>query len=76
MMNNLRILHISDLHERVELDWMTEDRKVKIRNSIASRYRVLEESNFLEVLRTETRKCQIDLICFTGDVADWGLPEE
>jgi hypothetical protein len=75
-MPSLRILHISDLHERVELDWMGEDRKLKIRNSAASRNRVLEESNFLGIIRKLRESGEFDLVCFTGDVADWGLEAE
>jgi len=75
-MPRLRILHVSDLHERVELDWMSDDRKQKIRNSAASRVRVLEESNFHEIIKDLRKTGDIDLVCFTGDVADWGLDDE
>ena len=70
----LRILHISDLHERVALDGMDEGRKAAVRDQAAARYRVLEGSDFYQVLRE--RVAPVDLVCFTGDVADWGLAEE
>jgi 3',5'-cyclic AMP phosphodiesterase CpdA len=70
----LRILHLSDLHERVALEWMDEKRKAKVRLSEAERRRVLEESNFLEIIADDIGT--VDLVCFTGDAADWGLPEE
>lgn len=73
--HHLRILHLSDLHERVALPWMNDDRRTKIRVRAASRVRVLE-SNFLDELAQIARAGRIDLVCFTGDVADWGLPEE
>jgi predicted MPP superfamily phosphohydrolase len=71
----LRILHISDLHERVALDWMDEERKAAIRGRAASRHRVLGNS-FLQVMREIRDERPIDFVCFTGDVADWGLLEE
>ncbi|MBN1342719.1 MAG: metallophosphoesterase [Phycisphaerae bacterium] len=73
--HRLRILHISDLHERIALDWMDEDRKAKIRLGMAGRHRVLA-SNFLDLLRQIAATTKVDLFCFTGDVADWGLADE
>jgi hypothetical protein len=70
----LRILHLSDLHERVELDWMNEVRRAKVRLTEVDRHLVLDNSNLLDVLRDEIG--QVDLLCFTGDAADWGLPGE
>lgn len=75
MIYSLRIIHLSDLHERVALDWMDADRKDLIRREEASRCRVLG-SNFLEILNNVGKQRKINLICFTGDVADWGLKEE
>ncbi|WP_437326969.1 metallophosphoesterase [Sorangium sp. So ce381] len=60
----MRILHISDLHERGPRErdhWR--------------RQRVLGaawERNLDEVLRGGA----IDLVCFTGDIADWGIARE
>ncbi|MBF0408968.1 MAG: metallophosphoesterase [Candidatus Riflebacteria bacterium] len=71
----LRILHLSDLHERVCLDWMNEERKAKVRSGAASRYRVFGPS-FIEILKEIAHEGVIDLVCFTGDIADWALPEE
>lgn len=73
--HHLRILHLSDLHERVALAGMDEERRATIRLGAARRARVLD-TNFLEVLKNIRDSGPIDLICFTGDVADWGLAEE
>lgn len=73
--HRLRILHISDLHERVALRWMHKERKAKVRLGAASRHRVLG-GGFLEALRELRDGGGIDLVCFTGDAADWGLPQE
>jgi predicted phosphodiesterase len=72
--HQLRILHFSDLHERVALEWMDDKRKAKVRLSEATRRQVLDDSNFLEVIKKEIG--QVDLVCFTGDAADWGLAGE
>lgn len=77
MPHRLRILHLSDLHERVALDWMPADRKRKIAVTEASRVRVLEDANLCDVLKSlRTNGGEIDLLCFTGDIADWGLEAE
>ena len=73
--HTLRILHMSDLHERVELPSMDDERKAKIRGMKAGRYRVLGES-LTEVLQEIAADGKVHLLCFTGDVADWELPEE
>ncbi|MGK3960966.1 metallophosphoesterase [Sorangium sp. So ce1667] len=63
--HRLRVLHISDLHVRGPREkegWR--------------RRRVLGEAwerNLDELVRDGIR---VDLVCFTGDVADWGLPAE
>lgn len=71
MAHRLRILHISDLHERVALDWMPPERKAKVRNGAAGRYRVFDEFK-----KTLPQLAPIDIVCFSGDAADWGLAEE
>lgn len=74
--HKLRILHISDLHERALLPWMSPERVAKIRHHARQRHRVLGRP-FEEALREiRVDHSPIDLVCFTGDVADWGLPEE
>lgn len=75
MSRRLRILHLSDLHERKAVPGMDEERLAKIRLGMARRTRVLE-ANFLSVLTEISQNGPIDLICFTGDIADWGLAEE
>ncbi|HYI00784.1 metallophosphoesterase [Hyalangium sp.] len=60
----VRVLHISDLHERGPRE-----------NEPFRRRRVLGEAwkrNLDDLLEDGG----IDLVCFTGDVADWGKPEE
>ncbi|MCK6524899.1 metallophosphoesterase [Myxococcota bacterium] len=74
--HTLRVLHLSDLHERVAVDGEREDpRKLKIRLGRAKRYRVLgpELTKRLDAIVKERRP---DLLVFTGDLADWGLHEE
>jgi tetratricopeptide (TPR) repeat protein/predicted MPP superfamily phosphohydrolase len=75
MPHRLRILHISDLHERVALSGMSPERTAQVQHGAASRYRVFN-TNFLDVLESIKHEYPVDIICFTGDVADWGLPEE
>jgi len=60
----LRILHISDLHERGP----REGESFRRRRVLGSEW----ERNLEELLKDGP----IDLVCFTGDVADWGKPEE
>lgn len=74
MSHRLRILHLSDLHERVTLDWMDQKRQKRIRAGAAARHRVLV-GKFKTAL-ADVARSPIDPICFTGDVADWGLAEE
>lgn len=76
MTRQLRILHVSDLHERVALDWMDNQRKRKVRVIASSRYRVLEGSNVYDITDHLRRDRPIDLVCFTGDIADRGLEPE
>ena len=58
------ILHLSDLHERGERE-----------KEAARRYRVLGPV-WREQLQELRREGAIDLVCFTGDLADWGLVAE
>jgi len=62
--HRLRILHVSDLHERGPRE--TEPWR---------RRRVLGDG-WEENLAVLLQDGPIDLVCFTGDAADWGLPEE
>jgi len=57
------------------LDWMPDERKAKIKNGAAQRHRVLGDK-LEHVLDDVRKKRPIDMVCFTGDVADWGLPGE
>jgi tetratricopeptide (TPR) repeat protein/predicted phosphodiesterase len=60
----VRILHISDLHERGPREVEPWRRR-----------RVLGKA-WLANLQAIAGDGQVDLVCLTGDVADWGLPEE
>lgn len=71
----VRILHISDLHQRVALNWMNEERQAEVRMDAARRCRVLG-NDFRETLEKISKEYQIDFVCFTGDVANFGLREE
>ena len=64
MSHQFTVLHLSDLHERGTRE-----------KERARRYRVLAESwqkNLDELLQEGS----IDLVCFTGDLADWGQEKE
>jgi calcineurin-like phosphoesterase family protein len=60
----VRILHISDLHERGPRE-----------SESFRRRRVLGEA-WKKNLDALLEDGSIDLVCFTGDIADWGKPEE
>ncbi|WP_431289198.1 metallophosphoesterase [Roseateles chitinivorans] len=78
MMYRLRILHVSDLHERVALASMTEERRRLIDLGESRRLRVFDSPNggLFSKLRELAQQKPFDLVCFTGDIADWGLVEE
>jgi 3',5'-cyclic AMP phosphodiesterase CpdA len=73
--HRIRILHLSDLHARVALPWMDPKRQRLIRSQKAMRERVLGAS-FTDALVEIASNAPVDILCFTGDVADWGLQEE
>lgn len=73
-MPTLRILHISDLHERAPFPGMPADREALLEWDAEERGYVLGPK-FLEAVQDLSRG-GIDLVCFTGDVADWGHPQE
>jgi 3',5'-cyclic AMP phosphodiesterase CpdA len=60
----IRILHLSDLHERGP------------REAESWRRRRVLGSAWEDNIKTLTEEGPIDLVCFTGDLADWGLAEE
>ncbi|HEX4961340.1 MAG TPA: metallophosphoesterase [Thermoanaerobaculia bacterium] len=62
--HRLRILHISDLHERGP----REKEPWRRRRVLGDAW----ERNLAEVLQDGP----VDLVCFTGDAADWGLEKE
>lgn len=64
MTHSFTILHLSDLHARGGRE-KSRDR----------RYRVLDASWQMN-LKELQKQGKIDLVCFTGDLADWGLPHE
>jgi tetratricopeptide (TPR) repeat protein/predicted phosphodiesterase len=79
--HRLSILHISDLHARSRnVDELPDDLREKRRRAVqleaASREKVLGDEwtkNLRELYPNDERP---DLVCFTGDVADWGLGAE
>ena len=73
-MRRLRILHISDLHERAAFDKMPKSREPTLYSDAIQRGHVLGE-RFVEELEKQGHR-GIDLVCFTGDLADWGHPAE
>ena len=70
----LRILHISDLHERASFDGMPSLRSHLLALDTEERGIVLG-SRFSEALLA-VAETNIDIVCLTGDVADWGHPNE
>jgi predicted phosphodiesterase len=76
-MPRLRILHLSDLHERIALPSHSKDRQTQVKIGAAQRYRVLgDDSGFWETLAQIKSESAVHAVCFTGDIADWGLLEE
>lgn len=70
----LSILHISDLHARSP-EGLRPERRAQIQREARQRERVLGpewEDNLNELFSDRSP----DLVCLTGDVADWGLPTE
>jgi predicted MPP superfamily phosphohydrolase len=63
--HTIRILHLSDIHERGERERENWRRK-----------RVLGDKWWANLAELVTDGRAIDLICFTGDLADWGRPDE
>jgi predicted MPP superfamily phosphohydrolase len=73
--STIRILHLSDLHERVQTAGTKESRIRTVRRDEEERGIVLG-SRFLEALSELCGSEPINLVIFTGDLADWGSPEE
>ncbi len=73
-MRPLRILHISDLHERAPFERMPPERQFKIDWDERQRGQVLG-ARFSKALQALSEG-GIDIVCLTGDVADWGHPAE
>lgn len=71
----ITLLHISDLHERVVTPTTTEERRKLIVRQQAARQRVVGEP-FDRIIDKVLQDGPIDFICFTGDLADWGLSQE
>jgi 3',5'-cyclic AMP phosphodiesterase CpdA len=72
----LRILHVSDVHFRSAEGILPAERIQQVRREEWRRESVLGAawSNNLDELAASGRP--FDLVCLTGDVADWGLPQE
>lgn len=76
MHRHLRILHVSDLHERAIVDGMPAERSAVVRATARSRHRVLGDAFEAVLMDDVLVGGKPDVICFTGDVADWGMPAE
>lgn len=74
MARRLRILHISDLHERAPFPGVPEKRSRQLGIDVRQRGYVLGPQ-FLLALQS-LASSPIDMVCFTGDLADWGIREE
>lgn len=74
MASTLRILHISDLHERAAFDGMPKGRDALLRHDREERGVLLGES--LQEALQKLSSPRVDLVCMTGDIADFGRPEE
>lgn len=70
----LRILHISDLHERAAFSGMPPKRQAVLDWDARERGYVLG-AHFLDALQ-QLRDPGVHVVCFTGDLADWGHPAE
>ena len=71
----LRVLHLSDLHERVSFKMAGPARERKVRAHKAKQARVLGDE-LMEQLDKIVAAGAPDLLFFTGDLADWGLDGE
>jgi 3',5'-cyclic AMP phosphodiesterase CpdA/tetratricopeptide (TPR) repeat protein len=71
----LRVLHLSDLHERVAPKTAGPARDRKVRAHKAKQARVLGDE-LMEQLDKIVAAGAVDLLFFTGDLADWGLVGE
>jgi hypothetical protein len=71
----LRVLHLSDLHERVAPKTAGPARDRKVRAHKAKQARVLGDE-LMEQLDKIVAAGAVDLLFFTGDLADWGLDGE
>jgi 3',5'-cyclic AMP phosphodiesterase CpdA/tetratricopeptide (TPR) repeat protein len=71
----LRVLHLSDLHERVAPSTQGTAREWKVRADKPMRARVLGKE-LMEQLDKIVAAGPVDLLFFTGDLADWGLDGE
>ncbi len=64
-MARIRILHVSDLHERANRETDTWRRR-----------RVLGDAWMRNLDEIRDDGYPVDLVCFTGDIADWGVEDE
>ncbi|MCX4240132.1 sigma-70 family RNA polymerase sigma factor [Paraliomyxa miuraensis] len=79
--HRLSILHISDLHARsTNVDGLPEgireQRRGQVQREAVSRARVLGDAWDENLRELYPRGERPDLVCLTGDVADWGLAAE
>jgi predicted MPP superfamily phosphohydrolase len=73
--HRIRILHVSDVHFRAADDSLSEARLAQVRREAWRRHRILGPE-FREEIRRIASTAPVDVVCFTGDAADWGLGAE
>lgn len=76
MSHTVTVLHVTDVHFRPSSDsGLSEERQKQVQRERWKRERVIGDSFFRSI--EECRKeGDLDLICFTGDIADHGKPSE
>lgn len=74
--HHVRILHLSDVHFRSAEGDLPAARIEQVKREEFKRMRVLGKAwsnNLLEVVASTP---PVDIVCITGDIADWGLSQE
>jgi predicted MPP superfamily phosphohydrolase len=72
----IRVLHISDAHFRSSEGPLPEARVLQVQREAWKRHRVLGDAWLKNLDEVSADGRPVDIVCFTGDVADWGLSQE
>ncbi len=70
----VRVLHISDLHERAVFQGMPDSRHARLHLDAEERGLILGDG--FRTSLEEIAADGVDFVCLTGDVTDWGVAEE